>query len=180
MIVSRQKMRRAAVVLTPAESKRLIAKAVVKLDLVRNALRNGIVVVSVGTTCLCILEELMQKRLRIDDHLSGVILPGRLCISRGKKRHVQTQKHAGVWIFEKGHLVPGLSLGNILPQMTNTDVFIKGANALDPSRKAGVLLAGGTGGTIGKVLPTIYARGINLIIPVGLEKTIPTTGVCTK
>jgi hypothetical protein len=41
---------RAQVVLTPAESKRLIAKAVAKMDIVQKAFKEGIVVVSTGTT----------------------------------------------------------------------------------------------------------------------------------
>jgi uncharacterized ferredoxin-like protein len=57
--------------------------------------------------------------------------------------------------------------------MKATDVFIKGANALDFEGIAGVMMASETGGTVADVLGVIKARGVNLIIPVGLEKLIP-------
>jgi hypothetical protein len=53
------------------------------------------------------------------------------------------------------------------------DVFIKGANAVDPQGNVGVLAANPRGGTVGIFWPTVIARGANLICPVGLEKLIP-------
>jgi hypothetical protein len=44
---------------------------------------------------------------------------------------------------------------------------------LDFSGTAGVLMAGQGGGTIGRSLGTIMSKGVNLIIPVGLEKFVP-------
>jgi hypothetical protein len=76
-------------------------------------------------------------------------------------------------VLRDGHLKNG-SLDEFVSQMTSTDVFIQGANALDPTGKAGVLLAGLTGGSIGRAIGAIAARGVNLIVPVGLEKSIPT------
>jgi hypothetical protein len=58
--------------------------------------------------------------------------------------------------------------------MGSSDVFIKGANALDSAENAGFLIGGQTGGTIGLALSSINSRHINLVIPVGLEKMIPT------
>jgi hypothetical protein len=37
---------------------------------------------------------------------------------------------------------------------------------------AGVLIAGGTGGTVGAVLGTIIGKKITLVIPIGLEKLV--------
>ncbi len=54
------------------------------------------------------------------------------------------------------------------------DVYIKGANALDPQWNAVIEVAGDNGGTFGRHLSTIYGRGMHFIIPVGLEKYIPT------
>jgi len=64
-------------------------------------------------------------------------------------------------------------LDDVLPELTSSDVFIKGANGLDSSGTAGVFMAGHRGGTIGRSLGTVMSRGVNLIIPVGLEKFIP-------
>lgn len=174
MLDKENKEVRAEVVLTPAASKRLIAKAVVQLECVQNALKNGIVVVSVGTTCLCILEEILQQKLTpVENYLSGIIIPGKLCLSSGARSNVKAQRHAPSWIFEKGKLV-SKNLREILNLMSSSDVFIKGANALDSAGNAGVLIGGQTGGTIGLALSSINSRHINLVIPVGLEKLIPT------
>jgi hypothetical protein len=53
------------------------------------------------------------------------------------------------------------------------DVLIKGANALDPQGVAGVMIANPVGGTTGSFMGIVMARGVNLIIPIGLEKSIP-------
>ena len=57
--------------------------------------------------------------------------------------------------------------------MTSNDVVIKGANAIDPDGIAGVMLANPVGGTTGNITGPVMAKGINLVIPVGLEKSIP-------
>lgn len=165
----------AQVVLTPAESKRIIAKGVVKMNVVQEAFRKGIVVISVGTTCLCVLEELLKQQLGpVENYLSGVILPERTCSLTGTRQDIVSRGYAPFWAFEGGKMISNVSLRDLLSRMSSSDVFIKGANAIDPRRRAGVLLGSPTGGTIGIAMPAILARGINLIIPVGLEKMIPT------
>jgi hypothetical protein len=52
------------------------------------------------------------------------------------------------------------------------DVFIKGANALDPDGNVGILMGDPQGGSIGQTLGILKARGIPIIVPVGLEKLI--------
>ena len=53
---------RAQVSLTPAESKKLIAKAVVNMDVVKRALAEGIVVMHPSSSTFFIAEELTGKR----------------------------------------------------------------------------------------------------------------------
>ena len=60
-----------------------------------------------------------------------------------------------------------------LAGFTAADVYIKGANAVDGDGNAGVLMADDRGGTIGTAMGIINARGSNLIVPVGLEKLVP-------
>jgi len=60
-----------------------------------------------------------------------------------------------------------------IKEVTAGDVFIKGANAVDTQGHAGVLLASAVGGTIGAILGIVASRGIHLIVPVGLEKLVP-------
>lgn len=51
--------------------------------------------------------------------------------------------------------------------------MIKGASAVDPGGTAGCMVAHPEAGTIGWSIGTIWARGIHLITPVGLEKFVP-------
>ena len=51
------------VTLTPAESKRLIAMGVAALPEVKRALREGIVIVAVGTTNARVAEELLGRKI---------------------------------------------------------------------------------------------------------------------
>lgn len=53
------------------------------------------------------------------------------------------------------------------------DVFIKGANAIDNEGNAGIYVASVKGGTIGMAWPILTPRGCHLIIPVSLEKMVP-------
>ena len=52
------------------------------------------------------------------------------------------------------------------------DIVIKGANAIDPQGNAGVLAANNQGGTIGGVMSFLAVRGIPVIMPIGLEKSV--------
>jgi hypothetical protein len=72
--------------------------------------------------------------------------------------------------LKKGTEVSG---EGIINEMTSEDVVLKGANAIDPDGIAGVMMANPVGGTTGNIIGTVMARGINLVIPVGLEKSIP-------
>ncbi len=153
------------VTLTPAESKRLIAKAVAALPEVKRALRQGTIVVGLGTTNACVAEELLGKKIEREKFVAGAVLPKGTCV-------VPRERRIGNLIIRRGKLIKS-KLDDILLELTADDVFIKGANALDASGTAGVLLASRGGGTLGRALGAIMARGVNFIIPVGLEKFIP-------
>jgi len=164
---------RAQVVLTPPESKKLIAKAVARLDVVRRACKKGIILVGSSTTCAFILEELTGTKIT-RGYGCGIVVPRGTCIMREMLESIRTRGYARVWILEKGVLHEDLPLDDVLKRMGADDVFIKGANALDPYGNAGIFLGSPIGGTVGRVLGTAMAKGINMIIAVGLEKMIPT------
>ncbi len=153
------------VTLTPAESKRLIAKAVATIPEVRQALRRGTIVIGLGTTNARVAEELLGRKIEREKFVAGVVLPKGTCVIPREQRRGEIIVHRGKPIETK--------LDDVLPQLTADDVFIKGANALDASGTAGVLLASRQGGTVGRALGLVVARGVNLVIPVGLEKFIP-------
>ena len=167
---------KAQIILTSSESKRLIAKGVVALDVVKKALENGWVVVSVGTTSMFVLKEVLGEDFSEEIKnltVCGAITPQKACIVSEMMDFMVKHNHAKVWILEKGKLQDRFTLQEVLRKMGKDDVFIKGANALDPQGKAAVFLGATSGGTIGVTYGAIKAKGINLIIPVGFEKMIP-------
>ena len=73
------KLEAAMVTLNPAESKRLIAKAIAVLPEVKWALKNGTLVISWGTTNAFVVEEVLGKKITSRaDFASGVISQGEL------------------------------------------------------------------------------------------------------
>jgi hypothetical protein len=164
--VARETAVRALVSLTPAESKRLIAKGVAVLPEVRRALEKGIVVIARGTTNAFVAEEVAGVKVEPKCHYAaGVILDGELSANPPGIRMKPIALRRGK--------PTGLSPAEALQEFGEEDVFIKGANAVDPEGNAGVLAAGERGGTIGEALPVVLPRGSYLIMPVGLEKLIP-------
>jgi len=151
--------------LTPSESKRLIGMAVAKLPEVRRAFKNGIVVIGVGTTNAYVAEELLGRKIEREKFIAGVVLPKGTYVLSAERRLKEI-------VLRRGKIIDA-KVDDVLPELTSSDVFIKGANGLDSSGTAGVFMAGHRGGTIGRSLGTVMSRGVNLIIPVGLEKFIP-------
>ena len=71
---------------TPAESKRLIAKAVVKLGDVKKAFKNGIIVIGVGTTNAYVAEQLLGRNIERERFVAGVVLPKGTYVLPSEKR----------------------------------------------------------------------------------------------
>ncbi|OGD45491.1 hypothetical protein A3K69_06455 [Candidatus Bathyarchaeota archaeon RBG_16_57_9] len=160
---------KAQVVLTPAEGKRLIAKAISCMEPVQKAYQEGILIVATSTSTAYVAEELMQKEIPDKGMFTaGVVTATGLNITKAEGRH---SHH----VFEKGKLKEcnTAELVPYLSRMGPSDVFIKGANAIDSFGAAGILLAGAGGGTIGTAWGYIVSNGIQLIIPAGLEKLVP-------
>lgn len=151
--------------LTSSESKRLLAKAVVLLPEVQNAMEKGMVIIGGGTTNAFVLEELTGEKVDKARYTAGIITRGRQCLTPEKERIAPV-------VLVKGEKSP-MSWMEAVEKMEAGDVFIKGGNAIDNNGVVGVLLANPVGGTIGKALPIIVARGSHLILPVGLEKMVP-------
>lgn len=167
-------LERILVSLTPAESKRLIAKAVRMLDDVQNALKNGIVVISQGTTNSFVAEEILKglpaaegasARIERERFAAGVVTAKALCSVPKEERQKEI-------VIREGK-VTGETLEDVLEDLSAEDVFIKGANAIDANGRAAIFLGHPSGGTIGTAIGVVLARGVNFIIPVGMEKAIP-------
>jgi hypothetical protein len=156
----------AQIVLTPWESKRLIAKGVAQLDSVKKALENGTVAIARGTTDAYVFEELFGKPIDKENFVAGTIASDRLCL-------IDFTKIKSEVAFVKGELQE-IKTNEIVKEMKAGDVFIKGGNAVDLFFNTGILIGASHGGTIGNSIGQIIAKGIELICPVGLEKLIMT------
>ncbi|MFQ6093225.1 MAG: hypothetical protein ACE5OR_11235 [bacterium] len=156
---------KALFVLTPKESKRLIAKGIAALPEVKRASERGTIIVGWGSTCAYVAEELLGERIECERYIAGYITGGELRLSEGEKRMKPV-------VLKDGRSVD-VHPKDALAAFGRNDVFIKGANAIDPEGNVGILLQNEFGGTIGTALGILAARGSHLIIPVGLEKLIP-------
>ncbi len=150
------------ITLTPKQSKRIIAMGVKRLPVVQQALKKGIILITLGTTNAYVAEELTGKKIDPSRFSAGYI-DGTTTVVPAEKRLPMIALRDGKEVESEG----------IIKDMGSTDVVIKGANALDPYNVAGVMMSHPLGGTTGSILGAVMARGINLVIPVGLEKCIP-------
>lgn len=158
-------MTRALVCLTPAESKRLIAKGVAALPQVKWALAHGRVVIGLGATDTYVAEEILGEPWPRGPYLAGFVGPEGLLETPPEVRRQPV-------VLIQGQRAQ-VGLKEVLEQFEAGDVFIKGANAVDPTGAVGIFLGSGSGGTIGLALGYLAARGSHLIVPVGLEKLVP-------
>ena len=60
-----------------------------------------------------------------------------------------------------------------LPKLVSGDIFIKGGNAIDHTGLAAILAGNDMGGTIGAAFGPVMQRGVEFIVPIGLEKLVP-------
>jgi hypothetical protein len=163
---------RAIVVLTPVESKRLIAMAVTSLPEVRRALKKGRIIIGSGTTNACVVEELTGKQIDRFWYAAGRITDGELGANELERRVPPS-------VFVNGR--PSRKrAADVLNAFTADDVLIKGANAIDTGGAAGILMGDPQGGTIGSSIGIIMARGAHLIVPVGLEKLVPSVAAAAQ
>ncbi len=158
---------KAQVTLTVSESKRLIARGVAALDIVQDKMRQGIIMVSTGTTNAYVLEELLGERFDKRTYVTGRITP------RGESPDWPKDSRPDA-VFRNGELAPDLDRFSAVKVMQPGDLFIKGANAINYERGvAGIWVGGEGGGTIGGTLGYIITRKLRLLVPVGLEKCVP-------
>jgi hypothetical protein len=164
------------VVLTPSEGKRLIAKGCV--DFFKDRLEEGSsILVARGSTNAYVLEE-MYKHLGIDepfekaDFISGEILsdPENRLTSNSKARRKMNVLFTGTEAHDIANDAEQL---DIVRHMKGGDLVVKGGNALDSDGNVGILVGDQyTGGTIGTLYGIIRSKGLELVIPIGLEKAI--------
>jgi hypothetical protein len=174
----------AQVSLTPTESKKLMAKAIARMNLVKEAANEGMIVIHPSSSTYFLAEELTGENPKYDNWVCGSITPKGLCVemgilSSGPPRDENKTLDPGGFPFQvvvkDREPSTGRPLTSILEEMGPKDVYIKGVNAVDMDRNVGVLIGHHSGGgTIGKVLTAQRKKSFNIIWVAGLEKLIPT------
>jgi hypothetical protein len=174
----------AQIVLTPAESKKLIAKAISQIDSVKKAASEGMIVIHPSSSTYFLLEEIAGDKPKTDYWVCGSITPKGMCQEMGTLSLVSREPLDNIkldpgnfpysWVIKNGKVSSGEKLSTLLEQMGPKDVYVKGVNALDLQGNVGVLVGHRTGvGTIGLVMAARRKRLFTLIFAVGLEKLIP-------
>jgi hypothetical protein len=164
-----EKVMRATVTLTPSESKRIIGRAVAAMGLVKQALKDGEIAIGLGSTNSFVVEEITGKKIDKEHYSSGIITPRGWGVTNIAKKLDSV-------LIKRGQ-VTNLKVSdwpNICDQLGPHDVYIKGANAIDQQHNAAVVTADSSGGSLNpRLWRAIRERGLNVVVPVGLEKTIP-------
>lgn len=164
-------------VLTPAAGKRLIAKAIGRHEAVQAALKDGTVVVIAGTTNGYVADELLRAIGQSDGFsrqrfFRGVTMPPETATTEAG-RLPDESKFPGDVVITKGRWRKGMTIFDVVDGLREGDVILKGANAVDLSkRQAGILIGHPRGGTTSVALQAVIGRRVRLILPVGLEKRV--------
>lgn len=157
------------VILTVAQSKRLIAKGVKAHPVVKTALHNGTIGICRGTTCTYVAEEFLDKHVEPFAYTTGLTLPKKPTPPIEKAKNSIHDV-----IIRKGDIhMDGEQVTEAALNMQPGDVIIKGANALNyRDQIAGCLVGHPRGGTVGGFWGPLYGMRLRLVIPVGLEKEV--------
>ncbi len=154
---------KASVVLLPHASKRLISRGVAAHPIVKHAVGEGTVVITLGTTNAYVANELLGGPI---DH--GAFAAGVIDDRWNINARISEAKEI---VIQQGEVVDPDAEG-LLASLGPDDVIIKGGNALDPFGTAGVLLASPVGGTVGRYVAPALARGVPIVIPISIGKSI--------
>jgi hypothetical protein len=165
-------------VVTPSAGKRLIAKAIAQHPDVKGALKQGTVVIIAGTTNGYVAEEIFSA-LGVSEGFSrkrffrGITLPPNQATTAEGRLNDESQ-FPGDAVITNGVWQKGKTLFDVVADLKEGDVILKGANAVNLQRRqAAVLIGHPTAGTTGAILQAVAGRRVRLIVPVGLEKRVP-------
>ncbi|MGP8337388.1 MAG: hypothetical protein ACT6FC_04050 [Methanosarcinaceae archaeon] len=165
------------VIITPSAGKRLIAKAITQHADVKKALSSGTVVIIAGTTNGYVAEEILRLDNQDDDFtrrcfFRGITLPPNIPTT-DNGRLSDESGFLGDVVLINGKWQKGKTIFDVIDDLKEGDVILKGANSVDlKEKKAAILIGHPKGGTIAISMQAIIGRRVRLIIPVGLEKRV--------
>jgi hypothetical protein len=157
--------------LTVAAGKGLIARGIARHPRVGRVLESGTLVIVAGTTNAFVAKEVLaslgEDAADFPFHwfFRGVALPPGISPEAGE--------FPGDVVISKGIWRRGATIFDVVDDLGERDLIVKGANALNlPGRQVGVLVGHEKAGTMGVIAQAVVGRRVELLIPVGLEKRI--------
>ncbi len=157
-------------VLTCSMGERLIGKGMAAHPAVQRVLKAGKLVIVAGTTNGYVAEEILAATGQAEGfHRQGfrrgmVAPPG-----------VQPPKGSfpGDVVLIDGAWQRGKQIFDVVDELGDGDVVLKGGNALDAvCGRAAVLIGDPAGGTVVAAVRAVIGRRVQLIVPIGLEKRV--------
>jgi len=166
---------KASFTLIPAESRRLIAKSVVEMDEVKLAKEKAYIVINGGTTNGYIAQELAGADIRPEEFTAGTVTHRLMCVTElPPKRQIPFP----IVLYQ------GKRSAKTIPEVFEDfhveTVLIKGGNCIDHQGNVGVASSGFDGGTMGATLGTVVSQGLKYVVPIGLEKLVPSVDKATS
>ncbi len=164
-------------VVTVAAGKRLIAKGIASHPSITTAMKSGTIVIVAGTTNGYVAEEIFKaagtrEELPRGRFFRGITLPP-AATKTDTGRLPDESAFPGDVVLDKGVWLKGKTIFDVVDDLKEGDVILKGANALDPVRgRAAIQIGHPKAGTVGAALQAVMGRRVELILPVGLEKRI--------
>jgi len=159
---------KASFTLIPAESRRLIAKAVAEMNEIKSAKEKAYIVINGGTTNGYIAQELAGADVKPEEFTAGTITHRMMCVTElPPKRQLPFPI-----ILHKGRR-SDKTIPDVFKDFSIETVLIKGGNCIDAEGNVGVVAAGFDGGTMGATMGTAVTQGLKYIVPIGLEKLVP-------
>ena len=150
--------------LTVAESKRLIAKGLVRNEAIQQCLDHGMLIITLGTTNTYIAEEIADLSAPHGSFVIGKIIP------TGAKDFADTLQRVSEIILIDGEPVE-MEFEEALSRMTENDIVLKGANIMNYAKgQAAVCTGAPDGGTVARVKKYTGPGKGRWIVPIGLEK----------
>ncbi len=162
--------------ISPASGKRMIAKALLQVPEILEALENRTVVITGGTTNAYVAEEVLGKLGQLEGFsrnrfFRGATLPHNY--KREDSGNTGDNSFLGDVVIVNGTWDIGKTIFDVVDLLKVGDIIFKGANAVNlEDKQAAVLVGNPTGGTIMPILQCHVGKRVELYIPIGLEKRI--------
>jgi hypothetical protein len=154
---------------TTAMGKRIIGKGMTVHPDVKRALEKGTLAIIAGTTNGYVAEEVLKSLGQIEG-FSRVGFRRGVTVAPGAK--AAQADFPGDVIVTDGQWQKGELITDVVDDLQEGDVVLKGANAFDAEGHPAVQIGHPKGGTIMAALTAVIGRRVRLIVPVGLEKHV--------